>query len=589
MSRRRTLRVTHALRVACACALACAMAIASSQAATSSVVVSMAVPSATTLDVAGCAATTAKSFGTVLPGTNAVTGTSCSVLFGSSNDTSSLRLLQTDGVGTGMFRMTSGTPDTGWGTSGRRVFNMGGTDTAYDVAVQRDGKVVVVGAVGGDGYVARYLPSGTFDPGFNGGVPRVVDRGTANDIVMAVDVAWDGSIAIAGHTTPGTTKNGFVGKLTPAGGLDPVFGAIRTIDPYGTSDGAESVTFDSKGRIVVAGSTVNGSTRFAVSRWRVDGTLDPTFNGVGHRDIAVGGYSFAMDVVTTPSDGIAMAGTGSGTGLDFVLVVLNEAGADEPTFTGTATGRQVLSLAAGNDGAQGIAQQPDGKFVLAGGSVDGGGVERVGVVRINATGGIDNTFGGGAQRLQFSSGNEYAEGVLVQPDGNVLVAGAADGSTNGGLLRLTATGGADGSFDSDGRLALDGGAGGEGFGRPTLGPDGRIVVAGDVNGDTQVVSLLGTQYSDFAGAWTGSRFGACLETLSAGTNAWPVAGTNNCAFATAANWRGVAAQAGDATALVAQTASGTATAGFRFGLQVDAAQSPGAYSAPLTFEVVAPM
>ncbi len=563
---------------------------APSNAATSNLIVTMSVPSATSLNAGGCPqGTAARSFGTVLPGTSAVTAAPCSVLFGSSNDTSSLRLLQTGGVGTAMHRMTTGGADTGWGASGRRVFNIGGSDSAYDVAVQRDGKVVVVGSTGGDGYVARYLTTGAIDPAFNGGSPLIVDRGTANDIVMAVDIAWDGTIAIGGHTAAGATKNAFVGKLTTSGGTDPTFGAIKTFDPYGTEDGAESITVDSSGRIVLAGSTINGGqTRFIASRWRADGTLDPTFNTTGFRDINVNGYSFALDVITTPTNGVVMSGTASGTGLDFALVVLNEAGADEPTFTGTALGRQVVSLAAGDDLAQGLAQQPDGTFVLGGSSTDGGGVERVGVVRIAATGGVDTSFGGG-QRLTYSSGNEYAEGVLVQPDGGVLLTGAADNYTNSGLARLSANGQLDVSFDTDGKLVINGGAGSEGLGRPAIGPDGRIVVAGGVNGDTLVVSLIGTQYTDFAGTWTGSRFGACLETLSGGTNTWPVAGSNNCVIATPANWRGVAAQSGDASAIVAQTATGTATAAFRFGLQVDTAQSPGTYSAPLSFEVVAPM
>ncbi|MCW2922434.1 MAG: hypothetical protein JWL76_2308 [Thermoleophilia bacterium] len=550
----------------------------------------LSVTSATTLSATGCPyGTAARSFGTVLPGTNAVTAAPCSVLFGSTNDTSSLRLLQSDGVGTAMFRMSGGTADTGWGPLGRRVFSIGGTDNAFDVAVQRDGKIVVVGTTAGNGFVARYLTNGTFDPAFNGNTPLIIDRGTANDIVMAVDIAWDGSIAIAGHTAPGVSKNAFVGKLTTTGAPDPTFGAIKTFDPYGTEDGAESVAFDSLGRIVVAGSTVNTQTRFMASRWRADGTLDPTFNTTGFRDINVNGYSFALDVVTTPTNGVVMVGTASGTNLDYALVVLNEAGADEPTFVGSATGRQVVSLAAGDDTAQGVSMQADGKFVLGGSSIDGVGAERVGVARVNATGGVDSTFGGGAQRLSYSSSNEYAEGVLVQPDGGVLLSGAADNYTNAGLLRLTSSGQPDATFDTDGKLVLNGGAGNDGLGRPAIGADGRIIVAGDVNGDTQVLSLLGSQYPDFAGAWTGSRFAACLETLSAGTNTWPVAGSNNCVIATPANWRGIAAQSGDATAIVAQTASGTATAALRFGLQVDPVQSPGTYSAPLTFEVVAPM
>ncbi len=63
------------------------------------------VPSATTINATGCApgVTDVTDFGDVLPGTPATTGADCVVLFGSSNDTSMLRLFQTDGGGDAML------------------------------------------------------------------------------------------------------------------------------------------------------------------------------------------------------------------------------------------------------------------------------------------------------------------------------------------------------------------------------------------------------------------------------------------------------------------------------------------------------
>ncbi|MCW2925185.1 MAG: hypothetical protein JWM98_2589 [Thermoleophilia bacterium] len=78
-------------------------------AATSAVVVSMDVPSATQL-TNGCTTAAGRAFGTVLPGTGATTSTApaaCRITFGSSNDTSSLRISQADGTGAAMGRSST--------------------------------------------------------------------------------------------------------------------------------------------------------------------------------------------------------------------------------------------------------------------------------------------------------------------------------------------------------------------------------------------------------------------------------------------------------------------------------------------------
>lgn len=86
---------------------------ANALAVSSNVTVTAVVPSATNLSTAGCATGTPNvtSFGTVLPASTNVTSSDCSVVFGSSNDSSMLRVWQEDGVGSAM---TLGTLLAGW-------------------------------------------------------------------------------------------------------------------------------------------------------------------------------------------------------------------------------------------------------------------------------------------------------------------------------------------------------------------------------------------------------------------------------------------------------------------------------------------
>lgn len=95
--------------LACAAALlTLAGATVAASGATSTVVVTMDVPSATTLVTTGCAPGDAgvTDFGTVQPGAVVATSDDCAVTFGSSNDSASLRLAQSDGTGTAMARPT---------------------------------------------------------------------------------------------------------------------------------------------------------------------------------------------------------------------------------------------------------------------------------------------------------------------------------------------------------------------------------------------------------------------------------------------------------------------------------------------------
>jgi hypothetical protein len=82
----------------------------SAPAATSNLTVTMTVMSNTTIDATGCATSTpgVTSFGTVLPGTGVRTSADCTVRFGSSNDTSTLRIGQLDRFGAAMFEHSRG-------------------------------------------------------------------------------------------------------------------------------------------------------------------------------------------------------------------------------------------------------------------------------------------------------------------------------------------------------------------------------------------------------------------------------------------------------------------------------------------------
>lgn len=190
------------------------------RAATSTTVVSATVPSATNLTVTACAADTpATQLGTVLPGASARTAASCQVTFGSSNDTSMLRIAQGDGAGTAMATTGMGALQPTGVTAG--LFAIDAADHSNVYAVGSSGTILTT-TNGGTSWINRTAVSGTTR--WLGGVDTV-DASTA----------W----AVGGGPGPG--EGGIIRKTTNGGAAwtsqtSPTSNVVlRNVDAVSTS------------------------------------------------------------------------------------------------------------------------------------------------------------------------------------------------------------------------------------------------------------------------------------------------------------------------------------------------------------------
>ncbi len=137
---------------------------------------------------------------------------------------------------------------------------------ATAVAVQPDGKILVAGPGGGNFGVARVKTDGfydsTFGPGANGQVS--VDFG-GTDVAYAIALQPDGKILVAG-----TDGDGFaVARLMPNGVLDPSFGTGgKTTVNFTGVDVARGMALQPDGKIVLVGETgpAGETTDYAVAR-----------------------------------------------------------------------------------------------------------------------------------------------------------------------------------------------------------------------------------------------------------------------------------------------------------------------------------
>ena len=114
------------------------------------------------------------------------------------------------------------------GTGKTRVGFGGGDDQARGVAVQADGKTVVIGSStngsGKDFSLARYNADGTLDPSFGAGGKILTTINQISDLASAVKIQADGKIVVAGSSHNGLNMDFALVRYQADGSLDPSFG-----------------------------------------------------------------------------------------------------------------------------------------------------------------------------------------------------------------------------------------------------------------------------------------------------------------------------------------------------------------------------
>jgi uncharacterized delta-60 repeat protein len=194
----------------------------------------------------------------------------------------------------------------------------------------------------------------------------------------------------------------------------------------------------------------------------------------------------------------------------------------DPTFSGS--GKVLLDFAGGDDGASAVAVQPNGKIVAAGFATLPVAGRVFAVARFNAAGARDPSFGGdGVVTTRFGDG-AAARAIAIEPDGDIVVAGASSQPDTGWdltLARYEPDGSLDSTFGQNGRVTTDLGAS-EGANALVLQPDGKLVVAGESRGDFAVVrynpdgsldasfSVDGIVTTDFTG-WGDVAYAVALQ------------------------------------------------------------------------------
>ena len=382
-----------------------------------------------------------------------------------------------------------GAPDATFGSGfGTVITPIGsGTDVAYSLALQPDGMIVVAGACfNGADYdfcLARYLANGALDTNFNGTGKVITAIGNGNDGAYSVALQPDGKIVVAGSCLDGSTYDFCLARYFASGALDLSFnGTGKVITAIGSgSDAAYSVALQPDRKIVVAGRCSNGTnTSFCLARYLASGALDVSFNSTGTVITTIGNGGDVARGVTLQSDGkIVVAGyCSNGTSIDFCLARYLASGTLDVSFNGSGT--VITPIGVGDDYAISFALQPDGKIIVAGVCYNGANLDFC-LARYVANGALDTSFySTGKVITPIGSSDDYGYSVALQPDGKIVVAGYCVSGANLDfcLARYLANGTLDTSFGSTGKVFTAIGSGNDVANSAALQPDGKIVVAG---------------------------------------------------------------------------------------------------------------
>jgi len=390
-----------------------------------------------------------------------------------------------------------GSLDITYGIGGKVTNNLGENAQAYDSVLQADGKLIVVGdtysiAPGSSFLISRYLTDGSLDTTFNGsGYTSLLARDHA--MASGVAVQSDGKIVVVGTAmAPGGTGSNssdmMVVRLNADGSLDTSFGdsGIQVVVlPY--SQNLRDVLIQSDGKIVAGGlftwlSNPNADTPGLI-RFNANGSIDTSYgeNGYVYTPGVFRGEITKMHFAEDESI-VALGRTFIIN--NYLILKYDSNGSLINSFGPNGTGIVQVPITEGNVGNFTFA--PDGSF-YGGGAIISGNKTNTFVTKYFPNGTIDHSFADNGKLIKdigIINGIDYLSGVvdLALDKNNQLLLGLSCGiGTNYdfGLLSYSPEGVLNTAFGNNGLFITNFGAGHDYFETMVVQEDNKIILIGN--------------------------------------------------------------------------------------------------------------
>lgn len=345
-----------------------------------------------------------------------------------------------------VWRLKGDKLDKSFSGDGERIIDFGAVDNGVGVALDSQGRIVVVGTVNGglDIGVVRLNEDGSLDTSFavggaDGDGKLTIDNGGTE---TASGVAVEGDfIFVSGTAGVSPNRNFLVAKVKGLNGtLDTSFGAalsgITTINfAGGNDDFSTGIDAASTSEIYVAGvSAAAGANDWAIAKLNFNGILDGGFNGTGairfDPNSVNGGITLNFDeanaIKVDSSGNIVVAGSNAGTSTsNFVVARLSSSGAFDSSFDGDGVS---ISGLGGFDVATSLAFTADGSIVLGGYTNDSSGVEHFVGRKFSSLGAASTIYEKTNIVPGTSAGQDKANATLVDSAGKVILVGQLAGT-----------------------------------------------------------------------------------------------------------------------------------------------------------------
>jgi len=354
--------------------------------------------------------------------------------------------------------VTAGTLDLGFGTSGKLVVTT--PVGAAFVTTTADARLVAA-SDNGDFVLDRYLAVGGAKDATFGASGRVVtDIGGNADHARAALFQSDGKMIVGGQCFNGARLMFCLARYHASGIADSTFdgdGKLMTYVPY--DSGVTALAVHPDGRIVAAGTLddalVGSAQRWAVTRYRAAGVLDPTLDGDGILSFDFPGATPGVprSVIASADGSILVAGgiVPNATPPRSRMVVFRF-GANGARDVGFGSGgRVIVESGTQSREARKMVLQPDGKILVVGSNAGAIG----GIVRLNVNGTVDTTYGvdGSVRDLPEATWTT----AMTRSDGKLLVAGyvTSFGNRDFVIARVMSDGKPDPTFGAGGWVRTD--------------------------------------------------------------------------------------------------------------------------------------
>jgi len=360
--------------------------------------------------------------------------------------------------------------------------------------------------LGCNGLLGGYTPGavsageivGTLDTSFNGlGYKQENIVSGDYDKGFAIGVQSTGNILTAGGGGI-TNYDSILARFTATGTLDTSFNSTGLVvdDIYsGASDEFKAMFVLPDDKILTLSKKYSGSyDSLLVKKYLANGAVDTSFGTSGETMITY--TSNVIPAALAVDSGGKVVAVGYSTA-DLVIARLTPSGALDSSFNGAGK-VQVATTAI--SGVHAVKIQPDNKIIILGDQTDYSTYWKSFLTRYTSSGTIDTSFSGGTVTIDTTAGSvaEIAYDAQLMSDGRIVIAGDDNGDVF--VERYLSTGAIDTGFGSGGRLSFDAGGNDKAFSL-VLQPNDKIIIGGisDANALFAKVTIQGALDTSFDG------------------------------------------------------------------------------------------